>query len=66
MPAWPEVALECGYFDQSHLCHDWAEFTGFAPVDFLRRRNVGVKEHHIALPEPATSNFSKTPGASRA
>jgi AraC-like DNA-binding protein len=63
---WTQVALECGYFDQPHLCHDWIEFTGFSPADFLRRRGVRVKEHHLALPEPTRSNFSNTPGTRRA
>lgn len=64
-PAWTEVALECGYFDQSHLCHDWLEFTGFSPVDFLRLRSVRVKENHVAVPEQAKSKFSNTPAGRR-
>jgi AraC-like DNA-binding protein len=49
-PPWAEIALDCGYFDQAHLCHDWVKFTGLSPVEFLRGRNVPVKEHHVALP----------------
>ena len=50
-PAWAQVALECGYFDQAHLCRDWAELTGLSPAEFLRLRSVPVKENHVALPE---------------
>jgi AraC-like DNA-binding protein len=60
-PAWAHVALDCGYFDQAHLCRDWAEFTGFSPTELVRLRNVRVKDHHVALPEPPRSNLSKTP-----
>ncbi len=59
-PSWTQVALECGYYDQPHLCHDWVELTGFSPADFLRQREVPVKDHHVALPESTGSNFSKT------
>jgi AraC-like DNA-binding protein len=62
-PVWTRVAHECGYFDQAHLCHDFAEFTGFSPADLLVLRNVRVKDNHVALPEPARSNFSNTPCA---
>ena len=30
-PAWEQVALEYGYFDQSHLIRDFVEFSGFQP-----------------------------------
>jgi AraC-like DNA-binding protein len=60
-PAWTQVALDCGYFDQAHLCRDWAEFTGFSPAEFLRLRNVPVKDNHVALPEAPRSNLSNTP-----
>jgi AraC-like DNA-binding protein len=54
-PAWSRIALDCGYFDQAHLCRDWAEFTGVSPAEFLRLRRVPVKENHVALPEPSTT-----------
>lgn len=34
-PDWAQLALECGYFDQSHLIHDFQEFSGSAPERFL-------------------------------
>lgn len=52
-PEWARVALDCGYFDQAHLCRDWAEFTGLSPAEFVRLRRVPVKENHVALPEEA-------------
>jgi AraC-like DNA-binding protein len=33
---WAQLALECGYFDQSHLIHDFQEFAGSAPQQFLQ------------------------------
>nr|WP_315250957.1 helix-turn-helix domain-containing protein [uncultured Duganella sp.] len=33
-PDWAELALACGYFDQSHLIHDFQEFAGSAPERF--------------------------------
>ena len=34
-PDWARLALDCGYFDQSHLIHDFQEFAGSAPLGFL-------------------------------
>jgi AraC-like DNA-binding protein len=34
-PDWVRLALDCGYFDQSHLIHDFQEFAGSAPERFL-------------------------------
>jgi AraC-like DNA-binding protein len=50
-PAWAEIALECGYFDQAHLCRDWLELTGLSPTPFQKLREIPVKENHMALPE---------------
>ena len=33
---WAQLALDCGYFDQSHLIHDFQDFAGSAPQGFLR------------------------------
>lgn len=48
-PAWVQIALDCGYFDQAHLCRDWAEFTGMSPVEYLALRAIRVKDNHVAL-----------------
>jgi AraC-like DNA-binding protein len=37
-PDWAQLALTCGYFDQSHLIHDFQEFAGCAPEGFLLPR----------------------------
>jgi AraC-like DNA-binding protein len=49
--SWAQLALECGYFDQSHLCRDWVEFTGLSPTAFLTLSATPVKDNHLALPE---------------
>jgi AraC-like DNA-binding protein len=33
-PDWAQLALDCGYFDQSHLIHDFQQFAGSAPERF--------------------------------
>jgi AraC-like DNA-binding protein len=39
-PAWPALALDCGYFDQAHLIRDFRGFTGLTPTAYLRTRSV--------------------------
>lgn len=34
-PDWAQLALDCGYFDQSHLIHDFQEFAGSTPERFV-------------------------------
>lgn len=51
VPAWSQVALECGYFDQSHMIRDFVDFSGFPPAALLRHRGARVKDHHVVLPD---------------
>ncbi|HZJ66823.1 MAG TPA: helix-turn-helix transcriptional regulator [Kofleriaceae bacterium] len=46
-PDWARLAAACGYFDQSHLIHDFRELTGMSPVSVMRA-SAGVKDHHVA------------------
>lgn len=34
--SWAAFAVECGYFDQSHLIRDFVAFSGIAPEGYLR------------------------------
>lgn len=61
---WAEVALACGYCDQSHLIRDFKSLSGFSPADLVRHRNEEVKENHVVLSDPARSNLSNTPRVS--
>lgn len=36
-PNWAKLALDCGYYDQSHLIHDFQEFSGLSPTHYLSR-----------------------------
>jgi len=52
---WAELAIACGYFDQSHLMRDFVAFSGVSPADYKRRQTkldragIHVKRHHLPL-----------------
>ena len=47
---WGQLALECGYVDQSHLIRDFLAFSGLNPTTYLARADaVRVKDNHVAL-----------------
>jgi len=40
-PDWAQLALDCGYFDQSHLIHDFQEFASSTPESFHFSNRAG-------------------------
>jgi AraC-like DNA-binding protein len=52
---WAQLAIECGYFDQSHLIRDFVAFAGVSPDDYRRRleqldrAGIHTKRHHLPL-----------------
>jgi AraC-like DNA-binding protein len=44
-----QLALACGYFDQSHLIRDFSDLAGITPAEYARLRSDRVKRDHIAL-----------------
>jgi AraC-like DNA-binding protein len=56
-PDWSRLALDCGFFDQSHLIRDFVAFSGFSPGEFaqhqqvLHRQGVHLKRNHLPLTE---------------
>jgi AraC-like DNA-binding protein len=46
---WVDIALECGYFDQSHLIHDFRFFSNLSPAEYVRRRREYVMQNHSTL-----------------
>ncbi|MBS1820718.1 MAG: helix-turn-helix transcriptional regulator [Acidobacteria bacterium] len=44
---WAELALSCGYYDQSHFANDFREFSGISPTTYSR--STRPWSNHIAL-----------------
>jgi AraC-like DNA-binding protein len=45
-----KLAIDCGYYDQSHFIHDFTMFSGYTPAKFFRREID--PESYRALAEP--------------
>jgi AraC-like DNA-binding protein len=37
-PDWSDLAVDCGYYDQAHLIHEFQQLAGLTPSDYLRSR----------------------------
>lgn len=42
---WATVAVDLGYFDQSHLIHEFSEFSGLSPTDYLQQQRVNFLQY---------------------
>ena len=54
-PDWARLAVTCGYFDQSHLIHDFNEFSGSTPSTYSvlqHHKDPRLKENHVPLERP--------------
>jgi AraC-like DNA-binding protein len=52
---WAEFALECGYYDQAHMAHEFRALAGATPREVLRRRapdGLGLLDADAAQPAP--------------
>lgn len=38
--SWPEIALDCQYYDQSHLINDFKGFSGLSPKNYYKNENT--------------------------
>lgn len=49
-PDWAQLALDAGYFDQSHLIREFREFAGVSPRAYLAAK--AASPHHLPLLAP--------------
>jgi AraC-like DNA-binding protein len=54
--SWATFALDCGYFDQSHMLRDFVEFSGTSPAGYLRNRTGETMFDHMVHAYPSRSD----------
>lgn len=60
---WAPLALDCGYYDQSHLIRDFHDFAGLSPTAYLAQR--GDHPNHVPFPAGEVKNIQDAPAGSR-
>jgi AraC-like DNA-binding protein len=40
---WADLAVDLGYFDQSHLIREFLEFSGLTPTDYTNRHKRSIE-----------------------
>jgi AraC-like DNA-binding protein len=48
---WTDLALDCGYFDQAHLIHEFREFSGLTPTGYEAQRTTF--QNHVTFLQSA-------------
>jgi AraC-like DNA-binding protein len=44
---WAQIALDCGYYDQPHFIHDFREFSGLTPTQYVARATAHL--NHVPV-----------------
>jgi AraC-like DNA-binding protein len=60
-PDWARLAVECGFYDQAHLSHEFRELSGVSPTAY--RPRTPHERNHVLV---AGADFSKRPAAAAA
>jgi AraC-like DNA-binding protein len=50
--SWSGLAVEAGYYDQSHVIRDFKRFAGFTPADYHRRVRAAGADAARFVPDP--------------
>ncbi|WP_128913680.1 helix-turn-helix domain-containing protein [Granulicella sibirica] len=58
---WSEVAHEFGYYDQMHMVHDFADFTGVTPSETLNQLEAVYVEQIKSLREQKPASTAEDP-----
>ena len=45
--SWTTLAIDCGFYDQSHFIADFKTFSGFTPQEYIRQKKDNT--HYIPV-----------------